>query len=211
VPRAERRDVDELLGMVGLSSDLARKYPNQLSGGQARRVGIARALALEPEFLIADEPTAGLDVSAAAAILNLMKDLQKRLGLTYVVITHNLELVSFLADRIAVMYLGQLVEVGPTERIFADAAHPYTRALLSVAPEADPARRREHKLLLPGEVPSPRNPPSGCRFHTRCAYRGPRSSEEKPQLQEIEPDHLVACHYWPRVRAEARLRKESRA
>ena len=142
VPPAERRDVDELLEMVGLPSELAGKYPNQLSGGQARRVGIARALALEPEFLVADEPTAGLDVSAAAAILNLMKDLRERLGLTYVVITHNLELVSFLADRIAVMYLGRVVEVGPTERIFAAASHPYTRTLLA-AGRADGALPEE--------------------------------------------------------------------
>jgi oligopeptide/dipeptide ABC transporter ATP-binding protein len=197
-----RYSVAELLTMVGLSADLAGKYPNQLSGGQARRVGIARALALHPEFIVADEPTAGLDVSVSAAILNLMKDLGTQLGLTYLIITHNLNLVAYMADRIAVMYLGQLVEVGPTERILATAAHPYTRALLAIAPEADPRKRRDqHRLLVPGEIPSPKNPPPGCRFHTRCAYAEERSRGEVPLLQEIEPGHFVACHYWQKVRA----------
>ena len=189
--------------MVELSPELASKYPHELSGGQARRVGIARALSLHPEFIVADEPTAGLDTSAAAAILNLMKDLGDRFGLTYVLITHNLNVVGYIADRIAVMYLGQVAELGPTERIFESPAHPYTRALLSSLSEPDPRMRKErHRLLVPGEIPSPRNPPPGCRFHTRCKYAEPRSREEVPALQEIAPEHLVACHFWQKVQAD---------
>jgi oligopeptide/dipeptide ABC transporter ATP-binding protein len=203
VPAAERYTVRELLEMVELSPEQATKYPHELSGGQARRVGIARALALHPHFIVADEPTAGLDVSAASSVLTLMKELGSRLGLTYLVITHNLNLVGYIADRIAVMYLGQLVEAGPADRIFDAPAHPYTRALLSSISEPDPRQRRNgHRLLLPGEIPSPRNPPSGCRFHTRCAYAEPRSREEVPVLEEIEPGHLVACHFWRKVQAE---------
>jgi peptide/nickel transport system ATP-binding protein len=203
VPREERYAVDELLEMVELSPELASKYPHELSGGQARRVGIARALALRPEFLVADEPTAGLDVSAGAKILNLMRDLQARLQLTYLVITHNLAIVDYVADRLAVMYLGKLFEVGPTERVLDAPAHPYTHALLSAVSEPDPRLRRGRaRLLPPGEIPSPRNPPPGCRFHTRCAFAEERSRIEVPTLEEIEPGHLVACHFWPKVRAE---------
>jgi oligopeptide/dipeptide ABC transporter ATP-binding protein len=203
VPPAERYSVRELLDMVELSPEQATKYPHELSGGQARRVGIARALALQPDFIVADEPTAGLDVSAAASVLTLMKELGTRLGLTYLIITHNLNLVGYVADRIAVMYLGQLVEYGPTDRIFDAPAHPYTRALLSSISEPDPRQRRNgHRLLLPGEIPSPRNPPPGCRFHTRCAYAQERSRAEVPLLEEIEPGHLVACHFWRQVRDE---------
>ncbi len=201
VPPAERYSVADLLGMVELSTEQATKYPHELSGGQARRVGIARALALHPDFIVADEPTAGLDVSAAASVLNLMKELGTRLGLTYLIITHNLNLVGYVADRIAVMYLGQLVEVGPADRIFDAPAHPYTRALLESISEPDPRQRRDaHRLLLPGEIPSPRNPPPGCRFHTRCAYAQERSREEVPELEEIERGHFVACHFWRQVR-----------
>lgn len=202
VPVEERYSVDELLDMVELSSEQASKYPHELSGGQARRVGIARALALRPDFLVADEPTAGLDVSAAASVLNLMKDLGRRLGLTYLIITHNLNVVGFIADRIAVMYLGQLAEVGPTERIFEAPAHPYTRALLSAVSEPDPKQRRaEHKLLLPGEIPSPKHPPTGCRFHTRCAYAQELCRSDAPILEEVEPESVVACHFWRKIRA----------
>jgi oligopeptide/dipeptide ABC transporter ATP-binding protein len=201
VPPAERYSVADLLGMVELSTEQATKYPHELSGGQARRVGIARALALHPDFIVADEPTAGLDVSAAASVLNLMKELGTRLGLTYMIITHNLNLVGYVADRIAVMYLGQLVEVGPADRIFDAPAHPYTRALLESISEPDPRQRRDaHRMLLPGEIPSPRNPPPGCRFHTRCAYAQERSREEVPELEEIERGHFVACHFWRQVR-----------
>jgi peptide/nickel transport system ATP-binding protein len=203
VPPGERYSVSELLEMVELSPEQATKYPHELSGGQARRVGIARALALHPEFLVADEPTSGLDVSAAASILNLMKDLGARLGLTYLVITHNLNVVGYVADRIAVMYLGQLAEIGRAERVLEAPAHPYTRALLSALPEPDPrSRSAERRLLLPGEIPSPKNPPPGCRFHTRCSYAEQRSREEVPELEEIERGHFVACHFWRKVRAD---------
>ncbi len=203
VPAGDRYSVPELLEMVELSPEQATKYPHELSGGQARRVGIARALALQPEFLVADEPTSGLDVSAAAAILNLMKELGSRLGLTYLVITHNLNVVGYLADRIAVMYLGQLAEVGPADRVLDSPAHPYTRALLSALSEPDPGNRgTARRLLLPGEIPSPRNPPSGCRFHTRCPWAEDRSREEAPLLEEVVPDHFVACHFWQKVASD---------
>jgi oligopeptide/dipeptide ABC transporter ATP-binding protein len=203
VPRDERYSVNELLEMVELSSEQARKYPHELSGGQARRVGIARALALNPSFLVADEPTAGLDVSAAAAILNLMKDLAERLSLTYLVITHNLNVVGYIADRIAVMYLGQLAEVGPAEQVLDRPAHPYTQALLSALSEPDPrSRGADRDLLVPGEIPSPKNPPPGCRFHTRCPYADDRSRTEVPILEPVGPEHLVACHHWRTVGTE---------
>ncbi len=204
IPREDRIGVPELLEMVELSPELAGKYPHELSGGQARRVGVARALALQPEFLIADEPTAGLDVSAAAAVLNLMRDLARRLGLTYLVITHNLNVVGYIADRIAVMYLGQLAETGAAERVLEAPAHPYTRALLAAVSEPDPRNRGvDRRLLLPGEIPSPRNPPPGCRFNTRCPYAQPRCREQVPVLEETETGHLVACHFWREVRAGA--------
>lgn len=204
VAQDDRYSVTELLELVELSPELASKYPHELSGGQARRVGIARTLALCPDLVVADEPTAGLDVSAAAAVLNLMNDLRGRLGLTYLVITHSLNVVGYIADRIAVMYLGQLVEVGPAAQLFDDPAHPYTRALLSAVSEPDPRQRRaQHTLLLPGEIPSPRNPPSGCRFHTRCVYAEDLCKEQVPELEVVDADHVVACHFWPRVRTDA--------
>jgi oligopeptide transport system ATP-binding protein len=201
-PQADRYSVADLLEMVELSPEHATKYPHELSGGQARRIGIARALALQPDFIVADEPTAGLDVSAAASILNLMQDLGVRLNLTYVLITHNLNLVGYVADRIAAMYLGQLVELGPTERIFESTAHPYTRALISSIAEPDPHQRRGgQKLLLPGELPSPTDPPSGCRFRTRCRFAQDRCAELMPALEAAEPEHAVACHFWSQIRA----------
>jgi peptide/nickel transport system ATP-binding protein len=204
IPAPQQHTIDELLAMVELSSEQASKYPHELSGGQARRVGIARALALSPEFLVADEPTSGLDVSAAAAILNLMKDLGRELGLTYLVITHNLGVVGYIADRIAVMYLGQIVEIGPGERVLRAPAHPYTVGLLSALSEPDPSRAgRRHRLLLPGEIPSPRNPPPACRFHTRCPFATDICREVAPPLEPIETDHAVACHHWRRVRDSA--------
>jgi peptide/nickel transport system ATP-binding protein len=203
----DRHSVEELLEMVELSSELAPKYPHELSGGQARRVGIARALALNPEFLVADEPTAGLDVSAGAKVLNLMRDLAARLGLTYLVITHNLAIVDYVADRLAVMYLGKLFEAGPTQRVLDAPAHPYTQALLSSISEPDPRRRGDRvDAIPPGEIPSPRNPPRGCRFHPRCPYAEERSREEVPLLEQIEADHFVACHYWEKVRAATATR-----
>ncbi len=192
-----RQKVDELLEMVGLSSEQADKYPHQLSGGQARRVGIARALALQPALLVADEPTAGLDVSVAAGILNLMKDLRERLSLTYIIITHNLNIIGFIADRVAVMYLGKIVEVGETLTLFTRPKHPYTEALMSAVAIPDPELRdKRHRIILEGEIPSPRKPPPGCPFHPRCRYRQERCSSDPPLLM-YTPDasHLAACHY----------------
>ncbi len=200
-----REKVGELLEMVGLSSEQADKYPHQLSGGQARRVGIARALALRPALLVADEPTAGLDVSVAAGILNLMKDLREQLGLTYILITHNLNIIRFIADRVAVMYLGKLVEVGATETLFTRPRHPYTEALMSAVPIPDPDVRLQRKrIVLQGEIPSPRNPPPGCAFHTRCPYGDESCRTTCPALQDTgEIGHMVACHDPNRVPVQA--------
>jgi oligopeptide/dipeptide ABC transporter ATP-binding protein len=200
VPPDQQSSVDELLDMVGLSAEQADKYPHELSGGQARRVSIARALALHPEVLFADEPTAGLDVSAAASILNLMSDLRDRLGLTYVLITHDLNVVGYFADRIAVMYVGQLVEIGLGDRILTHPRHPYTHALLSCAPVPDPRLNEGHlDNVLGGEIPSPHDPPSGCRFHPRCKYADPRCTDEVPQLENLGEGEMVACHHWRRI------------
>jgi oligopeptide/dipeptide ABC transporter ATP-binding protein len=201
IPVDKARKVDELLEMVGLSSEQADKYPHQLSGGQARRVGIARSLALQPSFLIADEPTAGLDVSVAAGILNLMKDLREKFNLTYILITHNLNIISFIADRVAVMYFGKLVEVGETSMLINQPRHPYTEALMSAVALPDPELREMRKrIVLEGEIPSPRNPPTGCPFHPRCRYRKEQCVTEAPELRQY-PDitHLVACHFPERV------------
>ena len=201
-----QRKVDELLEMVGLSSEQADKYPHQLAGGQARRVGIARALALRPSLLVADEPTSGLDVSVAAGVLNLMKDLRERLNLTYVLITHNLSIIGFIADRVAVMYLGKLVEVGETSLLLAHPKHPYTEALMSAVALPDPELRgKRQRIVLEGEIPSPRNPPPGCPFHPRCRYRQALCSTEAPVLRQLPGDaaHMVACHYPEQVGSAA--------
>jgi oligopeptide/dipeptide ABC transporter ATP-binding protein len=195
--------VEELLSMVGLSSEQADKYPNQLSGGQARRVGIARALALHPDILVADEPTAGLDVSVAAGILNLLKDLRERLNLTYIIITHNLNVLGFIADQVAVMYLGRIVEVAGTEDLFNRPKHPYSEALMSAISVPDPHLRHEKQhIVLEGEIPSPRNPPAGCPFHPRCRYAEERCALERPLLRTLPgTDRLTACHFPERVQA----------
>ncbi len=202
------RKVDELLEMVGLSSEQADKYPHQLSGGQARRVGIARALALQPALLVADEPTSGLDVSVAAGILNLMKDLREKLNLTYILITHNLSIIGFIADRVAVMYLGKIVEVGETQALIDHPKHPYTEALMSAVALPDPdLREKRHRIILEGEIPSPRNPPSGCPFHPRCRYRLDRCVSEPPRLMALPTgDHWIACHFPGRVGAASPVR-----
>jgi len=201
IPVGERYSVSQLLEMVGLSDEQSAKYPHELSGGQARRVGIARALTLHPEFLVADEPTAGLDVSVASSILNLMKDLAYRLSLTYLIITHNLNIVGYVADRVAVMYLGQLVEVGTTDQIFDHQLHPYTLALLSAISEPDPHRRPTgERWRLEGEIPSQLNPPSGCYFHPRCKFAQEICKQTAPLYQEAEAEHWVACHFYERVR-----------
>lgn len=198
IPYDPREKVEELLNMVGLSPEQADKYPHELSGGQARRVGIARALALNPEFLVADEPTAGLDVSVAASILNLLKDLREQLNLTYLIITHNLNVISFIADRVGVMYLGRLVELGATNEIFDHPKHPYTEALISAISVPDPKLRKfqNKRIILKGEIPSPKNPPSGCHFHPRCRYAEEMCSRVTPLLELNDGGaHWVACHF----------------
>jgi oligopeptide/dipeptide ABC transporter ATP-binding protein len=196
VRKSDRLSAAELLETVGLSSDLAAKYPHELSGGQARRVGIARALALSPDLIVADEPTAGLDASAAASALNLMKSLRDRMGLTYLLITHNLNVLGYIADRISVMYLGRIVEVGTVDAIFDRAAHPYAIGLLSSVPEVGQRESSGRKFVPRGEIPSPSDPPSGCRFHPRCQLAKPICSQSEPQLELIEESHLAACHFW---------------
>jgi peptide/nickel transport system ATP-binding protein len=190
--------VKELLQLVGLSPEQADKYPHELSGGQSRRVGIARALALNPEFLVADEPTAGLDVSVAASILNLLKDLRSQFDLTYLIITHNLNVISFIADRVGAMYLGRLVELGATCDIFDNPKHPYTEALISAISLPDPNLRQfqSQRIILKGEIPSPKNPPSGCHFHPRCRYAEEKCSRIAPVFELIDGGtHWTACHF----------------
>ncbi len=209
VPVAERYSVEQLFELVGLSPEHATKFPYQLSGGQARRVGIARALALKPELIVADEPTSGLDVSAAASVLTLMDDLRRELGLTYVLITHDLNVVGHIADRIAVMYLGHVVETGSADQILNDPVHPYTQALLAAVPHWDVAITGEQRMaraIPPGEVPSPRTPPPGCRFHTRCPIAAEICRVEVPVLEPLGADHTAACHF--RIEARAQ-RKET--
>ncbi len=202
-PASERYSVADLLEMVNLSSEQADKYPHELSGGQARRIGIARTLALRPEFIVADEPTSGLDVSAAAAILNLLQDLRREFNLTFLVITHNVNTLSYLSDRLAVMYLGKLIETGVTRDVLAQPSHPYTRALLAAVPDIDPdGLQTAQTELLKGEIPSPRNPPSGCRFRTRCVHVRADSCQTAPVLSEIAPHHSIACRRWPGIQQD---------
>jgi peptide/nickel transport system ATP-binding protein len=182
-----------LVSLVGLSPDFLDRYAHELSGGQARRVGIARALALDPRLLIADEPTAGLDVSVQGEVLNLLARLRHELGIALLLITHNLAAVRLSAERLGVMYMGRLIETGPTATVFRAAAHPYTAALLAAIPIADPTRHRERAIA--GEVPSLLNRPPGCEFHTRCPYVQARCRAEAPAKREIAPDHLARCHF----------------
>lgn len=201
IPKPKRTSVAQLLETVGLSSDLAGKFPHELSGGQARRVGIARALALSPDLVVADEPTAGLDASAAASALNLMKSLRDTLGLTYLIITHNLNVLGYVADQISVMYLGKIVEAGPVAAIFDRPSHPYAIGLLSSVPEVGQRGLIGRRFVPRGEIPSPSNPPSGCRFHPRCQLAKAKCSESEPVLESIEDQHLVACHFSREARA----------
>jgi len=184
----------DLLETVGLKKEHLNRFPHEFSGGQRQRINVARALALKPTLLVLDEPTSALDVSVQAQVLNLLMELQSSLGLTYIFITHNLNVVFHISDRVAVMYAGKLVELGRTEVLFTEPAHPYSSALLSAVPVADPDAKRERGILQ-GEVPSPLRPPSGCRFHPRCWKATERCSQAEPQFREIGPEHFVACHY----------------
>jgi peptide/nickel transport system ATP-binding protein len=194
--------VRELLDIVGLPADAAGRYPHEFSGGQRQRVGLARALALDPEFLVCDEPVSALDVSIQAQIVNLLEGLQARLNLTYLFVAHDLAVVRHISDRIAVMYLGKIVEVATSDDLYDNPLHPYTLTLLSAIPIPDPVVERARKAIrVTGELPSPANPPVACRFHTRCPYVRPtRCATEEPALRQLD-GHLVACHYAEEIRA----------
>jgi oligopeptide transport system ATP-binding protein len=198
--RRERLErVHELLETVGLSKEHANRFPHEFSGGQRQRIGVARALAVDPEFIVADEPVSALDVSIQAQVINLMRRLQKERDLTYLFISHDLSVVKYISDRIGVMYLGVMVEMAPSEELYANPVHPYTQALLSAVPVPDPDVEHEReRMVLEGDVPSPVNPPSGCRFRTRCPYATDACGREDPVWREVSPEHWVAaCHCIP--------------
>lgn len=186
--------VKDLVKVVGLNIKHLKRYPHAFSGGQRQRIGIARALAPNPKLVVADEPVSALDVSVQAQILNLMQDLQKEFGLTYLFIAHDLSVIEHISDRVAVMYVGKIIEMAETENLFLDPQHPYTEALLSAVPEPDP-RLKMDRIILSGEVANPANPPSGCHFHPRCRYAKELCNKEIPQLKETNPEHYVSCHF----------------
>ena len=187
--------LEELMDLVGLSTDHLQRFPHEFSGGQRQRIGIARALALEPSLIVADESISALDVSVQAQIVNLFMDLQDRLGITYLFIAHDLSVVRQISTRTAVMYLGSVVETGPTDTLFRHPAHPYTEALMSAVPVAHAGEARRERIILRGDVPSPLRPPPGCRFHTRCPKVGDRRRSERPLLRDVGDGRIAACHY----------------
>lgn len=195
-PKEElKKEVLDLLEKVGLPEDAYFKYAHEFSGGQRQRIGIARALALRPKLIIADEPVSALDVSVQSQVLNLLKDLQKEFDLTFLFIAHDLSVVKHMSDRIGVMYLGNMVEIGDRDSLYAEPLHPYTQALISAIPSPDPRKKKE-RIILTGDVPSPLNPPSGCPFHPRCPMAMEQCSVTKPELKEVKPSHSVACHLY---------------
>ena len=199
--KARQDRIIELLSLVGLNSEHANRYPHEFSGGQRQRVGSARALAVDPEFIVCDEPISALDVSIQAQVVNMFEDLQSNMGLTYLFIAHNLSVVKHISNRIGVMYLGKLVELADSYELTFHSAHPYTRSLISAIPIADPdVNRATKRIVLEGDVPSPVNPPCGCRFRTRCPYADKLCAEEEPAWKEIGPGHFAACHHLDMVK-----------
>ena len=197
--KTRRRRVAKLLDMVGLEADAATRYPHEFSGGQRQRIGIARAISLEPKLVVADEPVSALDVSIQSQVLNLLVDLRKQLDLSYIFISHDLAVVEHICDTIAVMYLGEIVEMTDGETLFASPKHPYTQALMSAIPRPDPKRRDSPRIVLQGDIPNPENPPQGCRFHTRCPEIMTRCKTQKPEqllLEDSGKHHLVRCHLY---------------